>query len=160
MYGGVTMRVKKILLFFITIICSVTLADKGFAEDVKETSPGINKNAVTIRADDFQKINLRDTVAGDSETQDTATGLLGVSAISGTHISLSHHASEAFKVLSVVEKRVGDKRLIKKVKDKLPTLSEDRLHMLASLSERIADDKHSAKTDIAFLLLTTLIIFS
>jgi hypothetical protein len=32
--------------------------------------------------------------------------------------------------------------------------------MIASLSEKIDADDHSAQTDIAFLLLTTLIIFS
>jgi hypothetical protein len=65
-----------------------------------------------------------------------------------------------FTVLSVLEKRVGDQRLLGKIRDKLPTLSEDRLRMIASLSERVAVDDHSAKTDIAFLLLTALIIFS
>lgn len=36
----------------------------------------------------------------------------------------------------------------------------NRMRMRASLSERIAADDHGARVDIAFLILTTLIIFS
>lgn len=153
------MRVKMLLIFFITITCSATLPGKGFAEDVKESVSATNNNAMTIRADGFQKINLRDSLGGDSDIHHTGTESLGLPR-SNAHVSVSRHTLEVSKVLSVIEKRVGDQKLVKKIKDKLPTVSEERLHMLASLSERIADDKQSAKTEIAFLLLTTLIIFS
>ena len=65
-----------------------------------------------------------------------------------------------FKVLSVLEDRISDRELLEKVKDKLPALETKRLTLLASLSDRMATSAGEHETNIAFLLLATLIIFS
>ncbi len=156
------MTAKRILVF-ISVIFSFYVTDACFAEDAKEAITGIDKGAMAVTVDGFKKINLRDAIAGDFGTFHSATAsLTGGYTLLGTRTRthLSDRTSEMFKVLSVLDKRVRDKSLLEKVKDKLPTLNEDRLQIIASLSESIADEGHSAKTDIAFLLLATLIVFS
>jgi hypothetical protein len=64
------------------------------------------------------------------------------------------------KVLAVLEHRTGDTRLLDKAKDKLAGMSERRLRLAVSLSERADERNISPEHDIAFLLLATLIIFS
>ncbi len=82
--------------------------------------------------------------------------------IAHTPAGRGHHLidPDALKVLSLMEKRVTDRQLLKKIRDKLPELGEDRLRMLASLSDEVNSENRGAKTDFAFLVLTTLIIFS
>jgi len=64
------------------------------------------------------------------------------------------------KIRLVLEKKTGDKELIEKVEDNLFTLSDGEIKLISSLCERISRDSHSAGADIAFLLITTLIVFS
>jgi len=64
------------------------------------------------------------------------------------------------KILSVLEKKTGDQKLVEKAKDKLFTLSRREIQLITSLCERISHDSYSAGADIAFLLIITLIIFS
>jgi hypothetical protein len=64
-----------------------------------------------------------------------------------------------FKVLSVIGRHTGDPELLEKVKCKLSTMSDSRLRLAVSLSER-ASDGQGVRTDIAFFLLSTLIVFS
>jgi hypothetical protein len=64
-----------------------------------------------------------------------------------------------FKVLSVIARRTGDRELLEKVKYKLSTMNDNRLRLAVSLSER-ASDGEGVRTDIAFFLLSTVIIFS
>ncbi len=73
---------------------------------------------------------------------------------------LVRHRADVFKVLAVLEQRTADRILIDKVKYKLSAMSENRLHLAVSLSERAGDNNPGVKADIAFLLLTTLIVFS
>jgi hypothetical protein len=151
------MRTVGILLFSITIIFSFFIADAAFAGYVKWTAAP-DKGSITLGAEGAENMNGRYQLA--------AAGTLGVSgfssseAISDRRYSLIDHSTEIFKVLSVLEKKVADKRLRKKLEDKLPALSDNRLKLAASLSEQISDGGHSAKKDFAFLLLTTLIVFS
>src|SRR5512135_3403279 len=119
------MREEKILLFFITVICSFGAA--GFTGD--------GRGAATSR------------VGSAPVVHNVLTGQ-------------GNHTSEVFKILSVLAGRIEDPKLIQKVKDKLSTLREDRLRVVVSLSERITDGDRGVETDIAFFLLTTLIIFS
>lgn len=74
--------------------------------------------------------------------------------------NLVNHKDDISKLLLVLEKKTGDKRLIEKAKGKLSTLSEGEIRLISSLCERISRDSHSAGADIAFLLITTLIVFS
>lgn len=64
---------------------------------------------------------------------------------------------EMFKILQVLENRVGNDRLVEKAKIKISTLSSDQFHLISSLSERIVSEDHNIGTNIAFLLLTALI---
>jgi len=64
------------------------------------------------------------------------------------------------KILSVLEDKVRDRKLLEKVKDKLDTLDDRRTRLIASLSDRIAHEEKTAGADIAFLLITILIILS
>ena len=64
------------------------------------------------------------------------------------------------KVLAVMEKRVNNREVFEKVKNKLPALEVKRLKMLASLSDRMAASADEPQSNIAFLLVATLIIFS
>lgn len=74
---------------------------------------------------------------------------------------LENRKDDISKILSVLEKKTGDhKNLVEKTKDKLFTLSEGKIQLISSLCERISHDSYSADADIAFLLITTLIIFS
>ena len=141
------MRADKILLFFITVICFFCAA--GFAGDVRGASTSRVGSTLTVH---------------DALTSDfgilTAAGPSGMHIISGARNDQGSRTSEVFKILSVMEGRIEDPKLIQKVKDKLSTLREDRLRMVVSLSERVADGDCGVETDIAFFLLTTLIIFS
>jgi hypothetical protein len=49
-----------------------------------------------------------------------------------------------FKVLSVLEKRVADRELIERVREKLPQVDSHKLKMLAKLSDRMEEDRHDA----------------
>jgi len=75
-------------------------------------------------------------------------------------LSLLERRSEMFKVLSVLEKRIGDRELIEKVRHKLPELSEKRFKMIASLSDHREGSSREPEHTVAFLLIATLIIFS
>lgn len=154
------MRTKGILSFFITVICCFCIADAVFASYAKEKAGAADESVFAVRVDGASKMTRYGARAEYTDIRDSVSGLSKTPAVSGTRYSLIGHTSEMFKVLSVLKKRVGDERLLKKIEDKLPALSDDRLRMMVSLSERIAADNHGAKTDIAFLLLTTLIIFS
>jgi len=154
------MRVKRFLLFFMTIVCSFSAADAVFAGDRADAAAGTEIRSSIERFDGVTLTARQDARPDDSGIGDAVSGFSGAQIASERRYSLIDRTSEMFKVLSVVEKRVGDERLLKKIKDKLPALSDDRLQMIASLSEKIGADDHSAQTDIAFLILTTLIIFS
>lgn len=141
-----------------TIVCFFGIADAVFARSATDLAS--TDNNVTIMGDGDMQVARSDARAGNSSVYDIISGLSRTHAVSGTYNTPVDHSSEMFQVLTVIEKRVGDETLLKKIADKLPAMSDDRLQMIASLSERIAAEDHGAKTDIAFLLLTTLIVFS
>jgi hypothetical protein len=64
------------------------------------------------------------------------------------------------KILSVLENRIGSQRLIEKAKDRLFTFSDAQTRLMADLADRIANEGNTAGGDIAFLLITALIILS
>lgn len=75
-------------------------------------------------------------------------------------LSLPERRFDMLKVLSVLEKRINDRELIEKVRHKLPEMSEKRLRMIASLSNRMEGSRQEPEHNVAFLLIATLIIFS
>ncbi len=72
--------------------------------------------------------------------------------------TISSRASNILKILSVLENRIGDQPLIEKAKDKLSTLTDRQTLLIASLSDRVEKERNPASGDIAFLLITALII--
>jgi hypothetical protein len=71
-----------------------------------------------------------------------------------------NHTSDLQRVLSVIEHRTRDGKVLEKMQEKLFTLSDRELHLAASLCERIARDDHSAGANIAFSLVTAMIVLS
>jgi|GEM_PF-5022302 len=150
-----------IALSIMAMICSFCIAQQAAAAQMTKTVAVNGEHTPQIGAGGFQQIKL---AGSQGESLDKLPGELSSGSTAGW--SVSKHARlvdvgpDMFKVLSVIESRTSDRRLLEKVKDKLSTMSDDRLHVAASLSERAADDDRGAKTEIAFFLLTTLIIFS
>jgi|LQYC01.1.fsa_nt_gi hypothetical protein len=78
------------------------------------------------------------------------------------------HGTDRFKILSVLENKIERQnlpekeksKLLKKAKNKLFTLNDSQIRLLVSLSERTTNSSHTAAEDIAFLLITALIVLS
>lgn len=63
------------------------------------------------------------------------------------------------EILSLLEQRIDNPQIMDKAREKLQSLDEGQLRLIASLSERIMVDR-SAGADVAYLLLAALIILS
>src|SRR5512139_325279 len=61
-------------------------------------------------------------------------------------------SADLSNILSVFENRIEDQKLLERTKDKLLTLDQRQLRLIASLSERVAKEGNTAGSDIAFLL--------
>ncbi len=68
--------------------------------------------------------------------------------------------SRVLKVISLLEKKTDDPKVIDRLRRKISALGEKRLQMVSSLSDRILSKGHTAEADVAFLLVTALIVFS
>ncbi|HSB03855.1 MAG TPA: hypothetical protein VLK23_01580 [Thermodesulfobacteriota bacterium] len=71
-----------------------------------------------------------------------------------------HRETDVTKILSVLEKKIGDQKSLERAKEKLFALKDSELFLIASLSEQIAREGNKPAVDIAFLLITALIILS
>jgi len=80
------------------------------------------------------------------------------SAIEAPGVSLNN--KNISKILPVLENRVGDPILRRKTIDKLATLSDEKIRLISSLCEKIAQNSSAAGSDIAFSLVSILIILS
>jgi hypothetical protein len=90
-----------------------------------------------------------------------AAGRYGTTALFPTRtINAFDHHADLRKVLSVVEHRTKDGKVLERMRDKLSTLGDRELHLAASLCERIARDDDSAGADFAFSIVTALIVLS
>jgi len=67
---------------------------------------------------------------------------------------------EMLKILPVLEERIGDRNLLEKSKEKIFAMNSTELHLAAALCEKISDEGQTASSDIAFLLVTALIVLS
>jgi hypothetical protein len=66
-------------------------------------------------------------------------------------------SSDVSKILSVFENRIEDQQLLRRTKDKLLTLDQRQIRLIASLSDRVTKEGNTTGSDIAFLLMTALI---
>ena len=71
-----------------------------------------------------------------------------------------HRETDVLKILSVLEKRIGDQRPLEKAKGKLATLRRSELDLITSLSEQMTEEGERPGVDLAFLLITALIILA
>jgi hypothetical protein len=71
-----------------------------------------------------------------------------------------HHTTDLQQVLSVIEHRTRDGKVLEKMQEKLFMLGDRELRLAASLCARIARDDHSAGANIAFSLVTAMIVLS
>ena len=71
-----------------------------------------------------------------------------------------HRETDVMKIISVLKKKVGDQKLLEKAKGKLSTMREPEFSLISSLAEHLLREGDRPGVDIAFVLLTALIIFS
>ncbi len=67
---------------------------------------------------------------------------------------------ERHKVLAVIGSRTTDERTLERMHEKLDVLSGRKLRLAAALCDRMARDEGSAGADLAFSLVTALIVLS
>ncbi len=79
--------------------------------------------------------------------------------VAETHI-LSASKDSIAEILSILEVRIGDRRLIEKVHEKLNSLSDDDLRLIGSLCSRIERESGSAGAELALSLVMALIALS
>lgn len=81
-------------------------------------------------------------------------------ALSGPVSNGSTDVVTKIKILSVLKSRTSDRTVLDKAVDKLSTMEGRRLRLLSSLCDRISEDSENAGADIAFSLMTMLIVLS
>ncbi len=64
------------------------------------------------------------------------------------------------RILSVLETRTADEKILAKAAEKLQVLDGRELRLMASLSDRVAADEGSPGAAIAYSLITALIVLS
>jgi hypothetical protein len=67
---------------------------------------------------------------------------------------------ETSRILPVLEERIGDPDILAKTKDKLFTLDDEEIRLISSLCDRISTGEGTARADVAFSLVTALIVLS
>ena len=154
------MRRNKVSSFFVVMICTFCVAEAGLAGEIKNPITGADRNSIRTQSNIFRRINLADS-HGDITLITGWTADAGqIDTVASKRVGLLDLHPDVFKVLAVLEHRIGDRRLLEEARYKLAGMSESRLQLAVSLSERVADHGSLAETHIAFLLLTTLIVFS
>ncbi|MFZ5798996.1 MAG: hypothetical protein ACYCYR_16480 [Desulfobulbaceae bacterium] len=68
--------------------------------------------------------------------------------------------AETAKIMSVLEKRIEDPKVLAKTREKLHILPADEIRLVSSLCERISDEGQTAQAEIVFSLVTALIVLS
>ena len=96
------------------------------------------------------------------ELNPPASGHTDTTASHGAYSGLSPSAdsSRIDSILSIVRMRSDDPRILGQIRHKLLAISGERLLMISSLSDRIIAQAGEPGTDVAYLLLTSLIILS
>jgi len=79
---------------------------------------------------------------------------------SGLALAGTNRQANIFKILVVLENKVDGHTLPEKAREKIFTLGDAQIRLIASLCDRIVGAGDTAGANIAFLLVTALIIFS
>ncbi len=67
---------------------------------------------------------------------------------------------ERYKVLATIEARTSDEKTLERMREKVGLLSGRKLRLAAALCDRMTRDEGSAGADLAFSLVTALIVLS
>ncbi|MCA1795117.1 MAG: hypothetical protein LC660_14840 [Desulfobacteraceae bacterium] len=70
------------------------------------------------------------------------------------------YGKEFAKIQRILNQKIADKALLKNAVQKLSTLNDEDMRLISSLCDRIPQSDSSAGAEVAFLLVTTLIVFS
>ncbi len=87
----------------------------------------------------------------------TATAMGAITDIHSDNQSVLASETNVVRILTALENKIEDQRLLEKTKDKLLTLSNGQTRLIASLSDRVTKEGDSTGASIAFLLMTVLI---
>jgi hypothetical protein len=149
------MKLTMIYALVAAMLCVLCIAQQAVADETGKTTGLPGGYATQAAAGGFQRITLLDSPGGGLHEPAGVRSREGAAVTPG----LEGIGPDMFKVLSVIRRHTGDRKLLEKVKYRLSTMSDSRLRLAVSLSER-ASDGHGVRTDIAFFLLSTLIVFS
>ncbi len=72
----------------------------------------------------------------------------------------SNQSAEMARILPVLKSKIGDQKLLGKAKDKLASMDDSEIRLIASLCERASNNRGTPEGDIAFLFVTALIVLS
>ncbi len=67
---------------------------------------------------------------------------------------------EISMILKVLEHKMGNQKIPQKALNKLLSLNEEQIGLIASLSQRIADNTQTVGADVAFLMITAILVWS
>lgn len=151
------MKRSKMFSLFVAMTCTFFFAGACLAVETRKTTAGAEETSIRTQPSGFQRVHLSDT-RGSGLT--VMTGRTIDTGQASEQIGPTDLRPDIFRVLAVLEHRTGDRRLLEKTKYKLTGMSETRLRLAISLSVRADDKSTGAETDIAFLLLAILIVFS
>ncbi len=70
------------------------------------------------------------------------------------------HSDDIHKILPVLEDKIHDRRLLEKSKEKIYSMGDREVRLVAALCEKISDEGETVNSDIAFFLVTALIVLS
>jgi len=105
--------------------------------------------------------------AGSGTLSSSAAGVPAPVSLSGGYSPVQitntfgvHPDPRVLKVISLLEKKTDDPKVVDRLRQKLSRIGEKRLQMVSLLSDRILSREHEAEADVAFLLMTALIVFS
>lgn len=150
------MKLTTIYALFAAIIFALCITQQAAAG---EKGKATGHSGEYAKADGFRDVRLADSLGGLNALRVPSAGKGLSGADAAGRARLEGVGPDMFKVLSVIARRTGDRELLEKVKYKLSTMTDNRLRLAVSLSER-ASDGEGVRTDIAFFLLSTVIIFS
>jgi hypothetical protein len=71
-----------------------------------------------------------------------------------------HQIGDSQRILAVLERKMGGKKIPDKAREKLFALNENQTRLLISLCERISIDEHSAGAEIACFVILALVLLS
>lgn len=90
----------------------------------------------------------------------TTIAISGTITLHSADQNLLHRRADVIEILSVLENRTEDEKIVEKARDKLFDLTDKQFSLVVRLSQRIAKEGNKAGTEVAFLLMTVLITLS